>query len=141
LGAAKAASSTRPTWTTRTTRSHSRVLELLWLIVTAISLLIYLILELLCAALVLLNVVKYPLAELLVPILIIKDSLTRIVVLHQLIVLRRPNKLHVSILTSNIYHFLLLLFSLFSFLHALNCFPSDAIAHRLTTSTKYWEWI
>ena len=89
----------------------------------------------------LLNVVKYPLAELLVPILIIKDSLTRIVVVHQLIVLRRPNKLHVSILTSNVYHFLLLLFSLFSFLHALNCFPSDAIAHRLTTSTKYWEWI
>lgn len=119
------------------TWSHARASELL-LIVAAVSLLIYLILELLSAALILLNVVKYPLAELLMTILIIEQALSRIVVVHQLIVLR-PNKLHVSILTSNIYHFLLLLFSLFSFLHTLYCLPCDAIADRLTTSAKYWE--
>jgi hypothetical protein len=63
LLAAKAASST--------TRPHVLISKLL-LVVSAISLLIYLILELLSATLVLLNVVEYPLAEFLVPILIIE---------------------------------------------------------------------
>ena len=100
------------------------------------------ILELLGAALVLLNVVEYPLAQLLVPILIIEQALSRIVVVHQLIV-RLPNKLHVLVIVVafNVYHFLLPLFSLFTFLHALYCLPGDAVADGLATSAKYWERI
>ena len=121
-------------------RTHIRISELLLVIGAAVSLLVYLILKLLSATLVLLNIVEYPLAQLLMPILVIKEALSRIIIVHQLIVLR-SNKLHVFILTSNIYHFLLFLFSLFSFLHTLYCFPCYAVADGLATPTKYWEWV
>ena len=105
------------------------------LLLVAKPLLIYLVLQLLGAALVLLNVIEYPLTQLLMSILIVKEALSRIVVVHELVVLG-ANKLHISVLTPDIDHFLLPLFSLFSFLHALDCLPGNTVADGFAAAAK-----
>jgi len=53
------------------------------------------------------------------------------------------NKLHVFVLTliSYVNHFLLLLFSLFTLLHALHSLPCDAITYGFSTTAENWEGI
>lgn len=118
--------------------THGRVSELL---LVAVPLLIYLVLKLLGPSLILLDIVEYTLTEFLMAVLIVEQPLSRIVIVHQLIILG-ANELHVPVLiASYIYHFLLLLFTLFAFLHALDCLPSYAVADRLAAATENWEGI